>query len=293
MTAKLAGIKLAVLGGDQRELEMLRQLAATGAEIKTLGQPDIELPGLEVEHSLAAAVKGAQVVIAPMTSTDEEGYLKATFVEEPVKLDKSFFSSLETASLFLIGVARGEIATYCQKQELELIELARLDEVAILNAIPTAEGAIQIAMEESELTLHSNQALVLGLGRVGQTLARMLANLGSETYVAARKPGDRARAQEMGITPVSFKQLEEVIPEMDFIFNTVPALVLDKDILTSVSSEALIIDIASAPGGTDFQAAKKLGVKALLCLGLPGKVAPKTAGQILGEVIPRLIENRV
>jgi dipicolinate synthase subunit A len=117
----------------------------------------------------------------------------------------------------------------------------------------------------------------------------MLKGLGSKTYGVDRSSAKRARAKEMGIVPVDFSNFEKVISEMKFIFNTVPALVLDKEILSEVESEAVIIDLASAPGGTDFEVAGELGIKALLSLGLPGKVAPKTAGQILAKVIPELI----
>jgi len=293
MESQLKGIKIAVLGGDERELEMLRLLATIGAQIKTLGDPGVKIPGIEVKDRLSTVIDNVDVVIAPMTSTDEDDYLKATFVNNAVQLTEEFFASLESNTLFLIGVARGSVNDYCNEYDISLIQLAKLDEVAILNAIPTAEGAIQIAMEESNITLHSNKSMVLGLGRVGLTQARMLAGIGSQVYGVARDAGDRARAKEMGITPVDFDELKEIISEMDFIFNTVPALVLDKELLTEVKSDALIIDLASAPGGVDFEVAKELGIKALLSLGLPGRVAPKTAGQILGKVIPRLIVDRM
>jgi len=293
MESQLKGIKIAVLGGDERELEMLRLLATTGVQIKTLGDPGVKIPGIEVKDRLSTVIDNVDVVIAPMTSTDEDDYLKATFVNKAVQLTEEFFAELKSETLFIIGVARGSINDYCSEYDISLIQLAKLDEVAILNAIPTAEGAIQIAMEESDITLHSNKSMVLGLGRVGLTQARMLAGLGSQVYGVARDAGDRARAKEMGITPVDFDELKEIISAIDFIFNTVPTLILDRELLTEVKADVLIIDLASAPGGVDFEVAKELGIKALLSLGLPGKVAPKTAGQILGEVIPRLIVDRM
>ena len=95
----------------------------------------------------------------------------------------------------------------------------------------------------------------------------------------------------MGFEQVAFKDLEQEISKADFIFNTVPVLILDEELLQHVKKDAIIIDLASYPGGTDFEAAKRLGLKAELALGLPGKVAPKSAGQILGKVIPRIILN--
>ncbi|SJZ31661.1 dipicolinate synthase subunit DpsA [Selenihalanaerobacter shriftii] len=289
MKTGLKGTKIAVLGGDRREQRMLKLLVATGAHIKTLGMPADEDLDIIVKDELSEVTNNVDVVIAPMVSADETGYLKATFIDKEIKLTEEFFANLEFGTLFFIGIARGKLVDYCEKHNIKLVEMAKLDEIAILNAIPTAEGAIQVAMEESNITLHSNKSMVLGLGRVGLTQARMLAGLGSKTYGVARNPADRARAKEMGIIPVDFSELKVTITDMDFIFNTVPKMVLTRDILTRVKQEAIIIDLASSPGGTDFDAAEELGIKSILSLGLPGKVAPKTAGQILGDVIPRLI----
>ncbi|ADL13085.1 dipicolinate synthase subunit DpsA [Acetohalobium arabaticum] len=293
MDNKLTGVEIAVLGGGTREEVMLESLIAVDAKVKTLGRPESEIEGLIVEDKVLEVVKDANVVIAPMTGTNEEGYLKATFGDRAVELTQDFFTQLAPESIFMIGIADEEMKDYCQQNNLELIQLAKLDELAILNSIPTAEGAIQVAMEKSDITLHSNKSIVLGLGRVGLTQARMLKGLGSKTYGAARNPADRARAKELGIIPVKFSDLKEVISEMDFIFNTVPAVVLDKEVLSEVKSEVLIIDLASEPGGTDFATAEELGIEAVLSLGLPGRVAPKTAGEILGRITPRLIAERI
>ena len=93
----------------------------------------------------------------------------------------------------------------------------------------------------------------------------------------------------MGMKPATYEELPVLISNADIIFNTVPALVLNNTILNSVSSEAVIIDLASPPGGTDFDSAKRLGIKALLAPGLPGKVAPRTAGRILAKILPKLL----
>lgn len=41
----------------------------------------------------------------------------------------------------------------------------------VANAVPTAEGAVQVAMEELPFTLHSARVLILGFGRVGKLTA--------------------------------------------------------------------------------------------------------------------------
>jgi dipicolinate synthase subunit A len=93
----------------------------------------------------------------------------------------------------------------------------------------------------------------------------------------------------MGAEAIHLEDLGEVLPDVDVVFNTIPALVLTRELLQKMPQEALIIDIASSPGGVDFQGAADLGIKAILAAGLPGKAAPVTAGRILGRCLPRLI----
>ncbi|OCL27418.1 shikimate dehydrogenase [Orenia metallireducens] len=282
--------KIALLGGDAREIELISILLDKGAALQIIGQPpQIDSDSIEVVDSLEEIDDDVIAVIAPMTGTDEKLQVKKTFADKEVVLTEDFFSRLTAGTRFFIGFAKPEIKDWSQKYGIELIELAALDEVAILNAIPTAEGAIEIVMREMPITLHNNNSFVLGLGRVGFSLARMLKGMGSNTYGVARKPKDFARALDMGFEQVAFKDLDKEISKADFIFNTVPTLILDEELLKNVRKDAIIIDLASYPGGTDFEAAKRLGLKAELALGLPGKVAPKSAGQILGKVIPRMI----
>jgi dipicolinate synthase subunit A len=169
------------------------------------------------------------------------------------------------------------------------MEIVEMDDIAILNSIPTAEGAIQIAMEETDITIHGSKTCVIGFGRVGITMARTLKALGSEVTIVARNPGQLARAYEMGCHRAGYDDLHEIMNHTNIVFNTVPTMVLDSNILKYANPDVLIIDLATQPGGTDFEAANTFGLKAILAPGLPGKVAPVYAGKILAEVIPRLI----
>jgi len=286
----LQGIKLAVLGGDKREVEMMKNLLALGAKVKVLGNPGAEL-GVEIVDNLADAITEAQVIIAPMTGTDETGKIKSTFVSFPLMLfSEELFAAISPGTLFFIGVAKEQLKKLAGKYQVKLLEMATSDEIAILNAIPTAEGAIQIAMEKLPITIHGSRVIILGFGRVGMTLARMLNGIGAKTIAVSRQLAELARAKEMSLEILDLKDLEQKIGEAQIIYNTIPALVLTKELLRKAQPEVLIIDLASQPGGTDFATAEKLGLQALLASGLPGKVAPKTAGRILGEMIPQLIK---
>lgn len=294
MSWDLAGITVAVIGGDDRELVLIPELINLGAVVKVAGfPPRAELKGARIFNDLSMAFEGAEAVILPMPGTDAEGVVRAIYSHEPLVINDEVLSHLRPGTPIFVGVAKPFLKEMIKRHNLRLIETAELDDLAILNSIPTAEGAIQIAMEELPITIHGSKALVLGFGRCGLTLARMLKGLGSEVYVAARKSADLARSFECGYIPVKFSELPHILPQMQVIFNTVPQLVLDSTKIGLLNKDCLIVDIAAQPGGTDFQAAQKHGIKAILAPGLPGKVAPKTAGKILAEVYPRLILQEI
>jgi len=292
--AALQGIRILVLGGDQREIEMVRCLADLGGQIYTVGHMSYAgCPNVVRTESLGSfpeALPEVDVVIAPMSNTDQAGQISAVPEKGLVlRIDDGFLQRFPPGTPLFIGMARPIVRELAERHRLLLIETAEDDEVAILNSIPTAEGAIQIAMEELPITLHGARSVVLGFGRCGLTLARMLHGLGSRVCVVARNPAQLARALEMGLDTALLSDLGEVVGGADIIFNSVPALLLTRDILQQLPRGILIVDMASAPGGVDYPAAAELGVKAILALGLPGKVAPITAGRILGRCLPRMI----
>lgn len=290
MHPSLKGMKLAVLGGDARELVLMRELAAEGAMVTALRlPPDCHLDGVVVGFEPGECVAGADAVILPVPGVNEQGRLHCAYDGEPIFLTGEILARIPTKAPVFVGLARPLLASMAAKYGLRLIELMEMDEVAVLNSIPSAEGAVQMAMEMMPITLHGSAAFVLGFGRTGMTLARVLHVLGAETRVVARNPAQLARSYEMSLLPLTYAELPSHLKEADVIFNTVPAQVITREVLQAVPPGAVIIDLASSPGGTDFQAAAEMGIKAVLAPGLPGKVAPKTAGQILARVIKRLL----
>jgi len=291
MQPQLKGVAVAMLGGDARQVILAERLEALGARVKAVGVPfpDKRCRGIEICREISEGLEGVQAVILPVPGVNDRGELYTVLPDRPLILSGELLSCLPAGTPVLVGMARKILREMTDRCNLRLIELMGLDEVAILNSIPSAEGAVQMAMENSSITIHGSSSLVLGFGRTAITLARLLAAMGSRTTVVARNSAHRARAVEMGLGAADFPQLGDAAAKADFLYNTVPAMVLDKDALGRVSAEALIIDLASPPGGTDFEEAQRLGIKAILAPGLPGKVAPKTAGRILADVVPRIL----
>ena len=176
-----------------------------------------------------------------------------------------------------------------QARSLLLADYFAREELAVANAVPSSEGAIQIAMEELPITLHGARALVIGYGRLGKVLARQLRGLGVRVSVAARKYADLAWIRAEGLEAERSDQLSGWLCGYDLVVNTVPAPILGREELTQLKPGCLVIDLASKPGGVDFDAAAQLGVKAVWALSLPGKVAPVTAGLAIRDAIYNIL----
>lgn len=286
----LNGMQIGILGGDARATFLALELVNNGAEVKTVAMPNPDrVPQVEVCRTLDEVCGEANALIIPLPGIDEHGRLNDAHGAAIMELSGAILDRLGKDTPIFTVVARAYMLKMAAQLDLNLVELSSIDEFAIWNSIPSAEGAIQLAMEKLPITIHGSQSFVLGLGRTGKTLARMLAGIGAKTTVIARRPETVARAEEMGLGAAFFYDLPGIISQADIIFNTVPAMVLPEALLSLVKPEALIVDLASAPGGTDFEAAKRLGINAMLAPSLPGRVAPRTAGQIMARIIIRML----
>ena len=166
------------------------------------------------------------------------------------------------------------------------------EDFSVRNAVPTAEGAIQIAMENMSVTLHAARCLVIGYGRIGKILARMLRGLGAEVSVSARRAGDMAWLLAEGHAALDTTRLDGALSGFDVIFSTVPTLILGHPRLLELKKECLLVDLASPPGGIDKAAAGRLGLTCIHALSLPGIVAPQSAAGILRDTLYAILRER-
>jgi dipicolinate synthase subunit A len=283
--------KFSIIGGDLRSVKLAELLAAEGNSVNIYG---FDMAGFEVKlaqsRSLAEAVEGSDVIIGPIPCSNDNEILNAPFNKESIHMSE-LFKSMNKNQLFLAGRISDKIAHLAQVYNVYTVDLLEREEMAVLNAIPTAEGAIQIAMEEIPITLHSSNVLVLGYGRVGKILAKMLYGIGANVYVEARKYPDIAWIKGFGYSPVMLTELPKVVGKVNVVFNTVPSMVLNNEVLKLLNTDCLIIDLASKPGGVDFEKAKELGLKAIWALSLPGKVAPVTAAGFIKDTTYNIIEE--
>lgn len=279
----------AVAGGDLRQQKLADMLARDGFEVRITGfdgSPHIN-SGAKTMGSLEETVYGADCVVLPLPITHDGACLNTPFSRN-VYLMEDLYRNVSTGQLVVGGLVNKNTYEKAKEYGFKIIDYLEREELSVLNAIPTAEGAIQIAMEELPITIHGANALVIGYGRCGRVLAKDLQMLGAHVTASARKYADFAWMRVQGIQTAHTDNLRN-IGDFDLIVNTVPSLILDEYLLNRVKRDCLIIDLASKPGGVDLPVASQLGLRVIWSLSLPGKVAPVTSGEIIKEAILNII----
>ena len=276
-----------VVGGDQRQAALARLLADDGHTVHTFALDRAE--GLTCERSLEEAAR-ADCVVLPLPAMGERGHLNAPLSQEQYPLTWAL-DFLRPGQLVCAGMENQELTTAVRQRGLQLKDYFAREELAVSNAVPTAEGAIQIAMAELPITLHGARVLIIGYGRLGKALAPRMAGLGARVTVAARSWEALAWAQALGLATEHTDQLTPWLCSYDLVVNTVPVGLIGREQLAALQEGALIIDLASKPGGVDFEAARQLGVKVIWALSLPGKVAPVSSGAAIKTTIYHIMDE--
>lgn len=283
---------LLIIGGDFRQLEVIRILAPKLSKIYLIGFEDASIPYKDVIKvtGQTAPLHEVDSILLPIPGIQDNGIAESTFSKEKIILTKELINKTKHNSTIYSGIITPFLNQLAKKTNRQLVALFARNDVAILNSIPTAEGALMLAIKHTDITIHNANVLVLGFGRIGKTITRLFSAVGAKVTVLVNKKEDEARVMEMGFHPLLEASLESTIPSQHIVINTIPALILTATLIKKMSSDALIIDLASKPGGTDFTAAKKHNIQTLWPLGLPAKVAPRTAGTIIGKTLLELLK---
>ncbi len=252
------------LGGDSRSPWAVKYLQQQGLEVHCFHVP--ELP-----HEALPAHISRLILPAP---SQKEGKLPGC-EELPIEeLQKKL-----SASSRVYCMKAGALAQELEKSGAMITDLYDTEPYTTRNASATAEGAVFLAMGHSMGTVGGSACLVMGAGRIGTLLSEKLSALGAKVTLCARKAKDRALAQARGWESDETRIYSKGLSHYDFLFNTVPAPVLDGEQLKQVKKDCLLIELASAPGGFDPSKCEALGLQVLCAPGLPGNYCPKAAGE--------------
>lgn len=278
-----------VIGGDKRQIALAESIAADGYTVYAYGFDNIEeIKGVK-KASLDDITLICDNIVLPLPVTQDGKHLNSPYHSKKILLDDDFARRMKNKLVFG-GMMSRVYKTSDIWDEIDTYDYFTREELAVRNAGLTAEGCIEIVRKEYLGALGHSRCLVVGFGRIGKALAWMLRGIGADVTVSARKQADFAWIELYGYQPVHTDHLCER-NQYDIIFNTVPALVFTRRLLSRISADTLLIDLASAPGGIDCEAAEKLGIKVVKALSLPGKVAPKAAGEVIKNTIYNMMEE--
>lgn len=277
--------KILVAGGDLRQVFLALSLSR---------EYDTYIYGIEDDTYTEKLRKDDgetlyDAVILPIPVTNDGETLFTPFSEKKIPLSEVAERVKKNGIVF--GGRFGISEKIFREKGIETIDYLLREELSVMNAVATAEGALGIAMEESPETIFGNKILITGFGRIAKTLAKILVSMGADVTVCARKKSDIAWAEIFGCKGRDFSLLNEK-SDFKIIFNTVPTEIFTKEKLSLLNPSVLIIDLASKPGGVDFESASSIGIKTIWALSLPGKVAPVTSGEIIAKTIRNILTER-
>lgn len=270
-------LTFAVIGGDKRSLFAARRLEEYGFRTALFaisgGQPYEEYKKIK-----------ADALLLPLPLTKDGKTLFAPDEKEPISV--SDVLSAAPADALLFAGRTGGIS------DERLTDYSAREDFAIMNAVPTAEGALLLALQGLDETICGMRVAVVGFGRVGAQTARLFRAAGAEVTVFARKTEARMSARALGCKAEATDDLEIAASDFRLFINTVPARLFTSKVLSALRKDAYVIDLASAPYGLDFSEAGRLGRKAICAAGLPGKYFPETAGRAVAETIVHILREK-
>ncbi len=280
-----------IAGGDLRSVYLAKAFAKEGYKTLAFAMEEADLPEEIKRIENIKDFKEAKNVILPLPCCDKEGFLKTSFSQNKILL-LDIIKNMPEGSTLIGGLLPKDICTFAKEKGIKTFDYYHREEFAVRNAALTAEAAAAKLMEMLSESIASVPVLILGHGRIGRLLSAILKALDAKVTVAARRCSDLAWIRSEGMEPLEFRLIDGEIGRFKAVFNTVPAPVLGREQLMLMDKSAMVIDLASEPGGTDFEAAKELGITAEKALGLPGKFAPKTAGEIVKDTVLNIIAER-
>lgn len=277
----------AIIGGDLRMITLAELLYNDGYRVVTYGQTTTQSIHSYDIAELDQAILGADIVILPIPVLDKAGNIFAPYAKEPISFS-AILNRMNRKQTLFAGNMPEAAKQLSEIHGIRTLDYFKCEELTIKNALLTAEGAIQTVLNNYAKALCDSNICVIGFGRIGKFLAKILSGFGVKITIAGRRPETEALAASYGYayTDTNFPLADPA--KYDMLINTAPSPVITENLMSSLCKDVLIIDLASGEGGTDFAAAEALGIKAIHALSLPGKTAPTAAGEAIKQTIIRL-----
>ena len=282
-------LTIAVVGGDEREQEICRLAAESGAKVKAFGfpWPDGGIIGVVLAPDAARALAGANIALMPIPGIAMDGSIFATTQIIPREL---LLREMAAGAHIILGRADDGLKKAAAGLGVSIHEYEGDQELMLLRAPAIVEGVIKIVIENTPITIHDSRICVVGQGNIGTVLTRTLIALGAHVTVAARNPVQRAAAYTMGAVALTLGDLPQTSGSFDVLISTVSAPIITSTLIDRLPPNALVVDMAAPPGSCDLNHAKNTGRTAIWARAL-GRRAPVTVGRSQWSGIARIIDG--
>lgn len=287
-----------VIGGDVRQVYLAEELAQHTNRIccfALCSSPNerhcSSVSSVYEAASLTESCSASPCIVCPIPFSRNGPFLNQSAFDENLSIYQ-LLSNLRPGQSFFAGCIPDDFKTTAEEIGVHIFDLMSDPSLSLFNTIATAEGAICEAIKRSPINLHQSSCAILGYGRCGRTLSHYLKGMFCNICVVSRQAEECAQAALIADKTGTLQDFESYVDEFDFIFNTIPSMVVPSRLLEKMKSSVTIIDIASAPGGVDFNAARELGISAVLCPGLPGKYAPVSSARAVKETIEKIKDGK-
>ncbi len=274
---------ICVLGGDRRMCYAAEMLAEKKVRVLGFG---LQASSSAVSSAKTAeeALRDADIVLLPIPLSRDGVTLNAPALTTPIPLTDILQKTSEHTLLFG-GMANGF-------SHPRLFDYGARSDFAVRNAVPTAEGALMLAIGALPCTISGMNLAVIGFGKIGKATAALFKAAGANVTVFARRDETVAVASLLGYTAASLAELHEHAADMRCLINTVPAPVVGDGTLCRMRKDALLLELASAPYGIDFEIARARELKTIIAGGLPGKYSPESAGYAIAETVCAMLAEK-
>ena len=272
--------KFIFIGGDKRQQYAAQYLMQKGCSVAFADDcPEFE-----------QLISNADYIVLPLPVSRDSTRVNSPLSIAPVPL-KRVIRAVEKEQTVFAGMPSEDFADSLKCKGVTLYDYYKNEALTILNSISTAEGVIFEIIGNTNANIHSMKIAVIGYGKAGSAIARRLSALGAEVVVAARSERDRAAALSDNCKAIDLYKFEQIAENCELVVNTVPARVIDEKIIEKLPKSCLMIEVSSAPYGIDFQAAEKHGIRVIRAPSLPGRTAPKSAGEAIAKTILGVVEQ--